>query len=272
MTNRKPKILFAGFAVADIIDGVPYLGGAAGSMSINASVLGIHSSLFAPLSSDKYGQLYLGQLKKSLVDYSLCSLDSPNLPTCLVKDNLGMGSTRDWQDNGALEHFHKMPIPQNLDQQFDAIFLCNLWKDIGEKIASATTTRKLLYIPGPKAVNSPDWISTTILDKTLIIFGNEEESSVIWQSNPFSHGVEIVVTTAGSQGGLVHLKNGEIIPYSAIQVENVVDPTGAGDAWSLGFATEWLTSHDIISSINQGKKLSSECIQNKGAILRYGKT
>lgn len=263
----KTKILFAGFAVADIIDDQIHLGGAAGSMSINASKLDIESSIFAPLSSDKHGKMYIVQLKKSHVDFSLCSMDSPQLPTCIVKDNLGMGSTRDWQDNGALEHFLKMPIPQSLDKKHDAVFLCNIWRDIGEKIASSISTRCLFYIPGPKLVKNPDWISTAILDKTLIIFGNEEESKNIWKSDPFGHGVEIVITTAGSAGGQVHLKNGQIIPYQATQVKNVVDPTGAGDSWSLGFAVEWLKSHDIISGINLGNRLASECIQNIGAIL-----
>lgn len=267
MTKLKPNILFAGFAVADIIGERVYLGGAAGAMSINATKLGVKSSLLAPLSSDKYGQLYSEQLQKSNVDSSLCSATSPHLPTCIIKDNLGMGSTRDWQDHGALEYFLKMPIPKDLDQKFDAIFLCNLWRDIGEKIAVSLNTRCLFYIPGPKSVNDPNWISATILDKSLIVFGNQEESPHLWKSNPFSHGVKIIVTTTGSQGGKIHLSDGQIIPYRATQVTEVIDPTGAGDSWSLGFGVEWLKTHDIISSINQGNKLSSICIQNKGAIL-----
>jgi sugar/nucleoside kinase (ribokinase family) len=270
MIRIKPKILFVGFAVIDTINNEQYLGGAAGSMSLNAVKLGIESSLFAPLSEDKNGHIYQIALDNAGVNYGNCSFASPQLPTCIVKDKLGTGSTRDWQDNGALEYFHKMPVPQNLAKQFNAIFLCNVWKDIGEKIADATNTRNLCYIPGPKTANNPDWISTAILDKTLIVFGNEEESPSIWKSDPFSHGVEIVVTTTGSKGGQVHLKNGQTIPYSAIYVKEVVDRTGAGDSWSLGFAAEWIKSHDIISSINQGNKLSSECIQMKGAILTYG--
>lgn len=272
MTKLKPKILFVGFAVADIIGDQTYLGGAAGSMSINSSRLGIKPSLFAPLSTDKYGNLYRQELDRIQIDYSLCDFSSPHLPTCIITDQLGLGSTRDWQDNGALEYFLKMPIPENLDKKYDAIFLCNAWKDIGEKIATSIKTRCLFYIPGPKVVQNPEWISPAILDKTIIIFCNEEESPTVWESQPFSHGVQIVVTTAGSDGGKVYLVDGQIIPYQATRVKKVIDPTGAGDSWSLGFVVEWLQTHDIISSISLGNKLSSVCIQTKGAILPYEKT
>lgn len=53
-----------------------------------------------------------------------------------------------------------------------------------------------------------------------------------------SFGPEIVVVKKGEHGGLLFY-DGEVFPFPAFPLENIVDPTGAGDAFAGGFVG-WL--------------------------------
>jgi len=269
------RILFVGYATMDTIHGKNFLGGAAGAMSINATQLGIESSLLAPLSTDTLGKKYTSALKKCGVSLELCDFESPSIPTCHVIDPFGLGSTRDWKDNGAFEHFVSEMMAQVSEKKlakFDYIFLCNAPKEVCQKIATTTTTRNILYIPGPKTVSTANWVTPKVLDKTLILFGNEEESPVLWDTKPFEHGVELAVMTAGSKGGSVYFKDEqsekiERKTYTASKLSSMVDTTGAGDTFALGFAKAWLENHDISKVISFAKKLTTQNLQTMGAVL-----
>lgn len=115
------KIAFVGYATADIIENEIYFGGAAGTMSLNASYLGVRSSLIAPLGKDIYGKLYQKHLRKNKVDTSLCFL-VPRLPTCVIENVFGAGSNRQWNDNRANEHISRVKLDQKTVQSFDAVF------------------------------------------------------------------------------------------------------------------------------------------------------
>ena len=268
MKIKPLSILFVGYATIDFIDNTKYFGGAAGAMSINATLLDIKSNLFAPLSQDILGSTYIQQLNNAKVGLSSCGLSSPSIPTCTVVDHLGLGSTRKWQDNGAISYFQNMPIPYNLNHLYDYIFFCNAPSDVVNNMSQNLTKRNALYIPGPQSLKINNWIQDTALLRSLIVFCNEEEEPVVWKSQPFKKGVELVICTHGKKGGVVHTSNGEKIPYQSKLIQ-VVDPTGAGDSFALGFAHSYLAKNDIISAIKAGKQLAERCIKVKGSILNY---
>lgn len=261
------RILFVGYAVIDLIDGKTFSGGAGGSMSLNAATLGFSSSFFGPLSAEKQGRWYQQRLSEAGVDFSLCDMRAPALPLCEIVDKFGHGSTRRWEDRGAYAHFVDMPLrAQDLDA-FDRIFLCNAPPEIGERISALMTERKLWYIPGPKSVTVPNWIRSTILQKTEIAFANEEEFPFLLEQNPFFCGVRMIAATRGAKGGAVLMPDGKKFFYRPVRNVHVVDTTGAGDAWALGFATEWMRSKSVRSAINTAKQLAARCIQIQGGLL-----
>jgi len=269
------RILFVGYATIDILHGNHYLGGAAGAMSINATQLGIEPSLFAPLSNNSLGKKYISALKKCGVSLDLCDCASPSIPTCEIVDPFGLGSTRVWKDNGAYAHFTSTMIEQLSEKmlaEFDYIFLCNAPKEVCQKIATVTTSRKILYIPGPKTVSIADWVSADVLEKTLILFGNEEEEPILWDAKPFEHGVDLAVMTDGENGGSVYQKKDttlaiEKTPFAASKIAGVVDTTGAGDTFALGFAKTWLETKSVSKAISFAKKLTTQNVQTIGAVL-----
>lgn len=261
------RILFVGYAVIDLIDGKTFSGGAGGSMSLNAAKLGFGSSFFGPLSTDEQGLWYQQRLSAAGVDFSLCDLRAPALPLCEIVDKFGHGSTRRWEDRGAYEHFISMPLTARDLLPFDRIFLCNAPPEVGEHIAQSVDKRKLWYIPGPKSVTVPNWVRPNILQKSEIAFANEEEFPFLSALNPFACGVRMVAATRGSKGGAVLMPDGKKFFYRPVRNLSVIDTTGAGDAWALGFATEWMRVKNVRTAINTAKRLAAECIQTKGGLL-----
>lgn len=276
------KLLFVGFATIDLIDEQQYLGGAAGAMSVNAAKLGHESWLLAPVSDDALGQWYRQELSQAGVQLAVSSLVAPGMPSCEITDPLGAGSTRVWHDNGALAFFPELASQLTGIEGFDAILLCNAPADVCRQVASQlpppfdgpsddlmryNPSRPLFYIPGPRSVADPAVVAAEVLAKASIVFGNDEEAPSIWHAQPFSSGVPVVCITAGAAGVSISTHNGEVHSFQVPQVSRVLDTTGAGDTWSLGFTTHWISGHTIVESVQYANRLAAVCIQHHGALL-----
>ncbi|MFH1056800.1 MAG: PfkB family carbohydrate kinase [Candidatus Micrarchaeota archaeon] len=81
-------------------------------------------------------------------------------------------------------------------------------------------------------------------------------------------GPEIVVIKKGEHGGLLFFEN-DVFPFPAFPLENVVDPTGAGDGFAGGFAG-WLDKKGKISekslrkACSYGTVMASFCVEDFG--------
>lgn len=264
---KKPRLLFAGFTTVDFINKKKCEGGAAAVSSMNASFLGYRSSLLSVLSKDKLGQWYKNKLRNARVDLSLCLSNAPSLPTCVINKVDMKGSERIWRDNGSLPYFEKIKINKSNLNQFDYVFLCNTPFDLLKKIAAYNLKKNIVYVPGPQIVLKKNSILPELYKKSVLVFGNEEESRLIFRSRPFSYNVETVIITKGQKGGTVFSKAGKSIRYSAISANGLVDTTGAGDAFTLGFSLEIIKSNSVRQAIIAGKQLALSVIKKKGGLL-----
>jgi len=261
------KFLFAGYATVDIIDDKFFLGGAAGAMSINAGKEKVKPYLSAVIGKDRYGRYYRQALVKRKVDLSFCKFNAPGNPICRIGDPFGLGSEREWSDNGANKYLKEIEFSPGSLSRFKLIFLANCHPLLINKIHYSNPSRNLIYIPGPQVVSRKNYFQQQILDKTKIIFCNQEEAPYIFRNNPFSHKVEMVVVTKGKKGGVVYSQKGEKIVFDPPRVEKVVDPTGAGDCFALGFCLAFIRTSSIKQAIEKGQALAKEIISKKGAIL-----
>ena len=76
-------------------------------------------------------------------------------------------------------------------------------------------------------------------------------------------GLETVVIKKGSNGAELFSKN-EHISVGAYPVENVVDPTGAGDTFGGGFISVLASGKSITDALVYGSSLASLCIEGFG--------
>ena len=127
-----------------------------------------------------------------------------------------------------------------------------------------------------------------LLPHLTIFFGNELEAKKVTNTTSteaaaafmLSKGCQLVVVTKGSQGAEAYrisqqsivLSFGSSVPSSAIDVirvpipcpVDVVDPTGAGDAFVGAFLVEYISSHDILRAMNAGSFSGTAAVTQLG--------
>jgi adenosine kinase len=72
-----------------------------------------------------------------------------------------------------------------------------------------------------------------------------------------------IITTLGAQGALIQ-KDGETIEIKTAKPKEVIDPTGAGDAWRSGFLAGLMRGYDLQTCGQMGSVASSYCIEKYG--------
>ncbi len=81
-----------------------------------------------------------------------------------------------------------------------------------------------------------------------------------------SIGVDTVCLTLGSKGVKLSQKNKPIIQLPAVKIENVMDTTGAGDAFWSGFLFAYIKEKNINDCLQIALKLAALKLQNVGRL------
>ena len=104
-----------------------------------------------------------------------------------------------------------------------------------------------------------------------ILFANEDEIKAQCKSDSFDKAVEyaksldmIVAITRSEKGSIIVNKN-EIIEINPIQVDKVVDTTGAGDLYAGGFLFGLAKGKDLTTCGNYASIAAAEIISHYGA-------
>ena len=79
-------------------------------------------------------------------------------------------------------------------------------------------------------------------------------------------GVDIVCLTLGSKGVKLSQKGKELIQLPAIKIDNVMDTTGAGDAFWSGFLFAYIQNKPIKECLNIALNLAALKLQNVGRL------
>ena len=111
-----------------------------------------------------------------------------------------------------------------------------------------------------------EWLA--LFDVTIL---NESEALFISQKSELEAALTmlagitpVVVVKRGSAGSAsIHEKN--VITYMPVEKVDALDTTGAGDAFTAGFISEWLRSKEIDSAMKVGGANGRLCIQSIGA-------
>ena len=74
----------------------------------------------------------------------------------------------------------------------------------------------------------------------------------------------LMVITLGAEGSIA-IKGKNIYRCSALEVEKIVDTTGAGDAFAAGFLARYTKDYSIDNALRAGAKIAAKTIQHIGA-------
>ena len=104
-----------------------------------------------------------------------------------------------------------------------------------------------------------------------ILFANEDEIKAQCESDSFNKTIEyakslnaIVIITRSADGSVI-INNNEVIEINPVQVDRVVDTTGAGDLYAGGFLFGMAKDKDLVTCGNYASIAAAEIISHYGA-------
>ena len=116
-----------------------------------------------------------------------------------------------------------------------------------------------------------------VIKKVDILMINDQEILELHQENDinlaisksFELGLEYIIVKMGSEGALLISKMGQKFKCPAVEIENVIDPTGAGDSFAGGFmgyiaSKNSHTFDDLKNAVRWGTVMASFCVENFG--------
>lgn len=75
----------------------------------------------------------------------------------------------------------------------------------------------------------------------------------------------MIVATLGADGSVAFTKD-QTIYQAAVEVDEIIDTTGCGDAFQAAFSIEWFKSQDIHRSLQSGAEAASRVLAFKGGV------
>ncbi len=95
------------------------------------------------------------------------------------------------------------------------------------------------------------------LDELYSMYGGLE---TIFSKYP----INMIVATMGERGVRIYTREGEQYEYPAPRIDNIVDTTGAGDAFAGGFLIGLARGYDLGKCVSLGVECARECLLNIG--------
>lgn len=214
-------------------------GGAAANFAVALARLGESSGVLGCVGRDREGRWLIRELASNGVDVSLIAqVDSATGFVVVIVDEKGERTMISYR--GANSHLLNVVKEfERLDAEW--VHACSVGPEVAEavfkaaKVAGAVTS----YDPGGSVVKLGFEALRTALDVADVLLVNEDEASILEKlgggSNlaNVSEMVPLVVIKMGGKGSKA-FKGGATVEASAFPT-NVVDSTGAGDAFNAAF-------------------------------------
>jgi len=240
-------------------------GGAAANFAVAASRLGLKVGIIGCVGNDYFGKKAIEELEKEGVITNFIRMVNEKITgmVCVIVEK--NGNRRMLAYRGANEYLDKV-----VDEFIDKIHckyvqLCNVNKRVFTKVKEKIRKMKISLDPGGRIVE----LSLNDLEGIDLLLLNEVECKKLTNMNYkegaklLSKYVNIVVVKIGEKGAYLFDGNKEI-EMPAIKV-NVVDTTGAGDAFNAGFITGLIKGLSLKECLHWGIATASLKIQKKGA-------
>lgn len=263
-------------------------GGAAANTAYICAKLGLRVAFIGKLGSvDEFGKKIINDFDKVSLDTSLIRYSrefNTGLAYVVLKEN---GERRIYAYSGAADNISSDDINDKEIVNSNIIFLSSL-KNL-EPFKKAARIAKFNNIP---VILNPGMliidqgfnnIKTLLKNVDILILSKREfhcllnirdnkinkQKIVNKGKQIFKLGVKLVIITMGKEGAMI-INSIKSVLVKTIEVSQVVDTRGAGDAFSTGFIYGF--SHnfsfkfeDIIRNVKIGNFIAGNCIQELGA-------
>lgn len=250
-------------------------GGSAANVAVFAALTGTESRFIGQVGNDALGQQLCSALQQAGVEVCVVSEGRTGSIVVLVQPN---GERTFLTDRGVASHLSLV----------DASLMANVgilhvpsYSLVAEPLASTS----LLYIKAAQSVGaiiSIDASSTSVLAhfgvaryKSLItsiqpqvFLCNEDEARLLGiGATEGMPGAALTVIKRGVHSTLAVSQNNEHCEVAVAPVANIVDTTGAGDAFAAGFLPMFVVTNDVQLAISHGHAVAARVLHTPGATL-----
>lgn len=125
-----------------------------------------------------------------------------------------------------------------------------------------------IFDPGQQVISFTASELRRVINGAKVLIGNDYEIKLILNKLKFSSKkleklIDILVITKGAQGSDIYSKEGKI-KIEAVKVKNIIDPTGAGDAYRAGFIKGLVAGADLQKSGQLASTIAAYAVEKQG--------
>lgn len=243
-------------------------GGSALNFAVKTALNGLNTGIIAKIGNDHHGQIISHKLSQKGVDTSrIIKIEPPTGMSFISVDNNGKRSMYSFM--GANEKLDLCKDDFEYINSAEILHLSGTYWEVAYDAAKSANT--LSFAPG--ALLSTFGIDKLepVLSNTDILFLNEKEVEILTglEFNPginflTGYGIPLLVVTLGDKGSILFTKN-QIIKCPSRKIQ-VLDTTGAGDAFAAGFISKWYNEKPLKYCLEFASKSAADCIGNLGGI------
>ncbi|MBI4685711.1 MAG: carbohydrate kinase family protein [Nitrospirae bacterium] len=260
----KIHILNVCFTVNGMIE---KFGGTAGNIAYSLSLLNERSIILATIGKDYAG--YFEWLKKNGISAEGIKIIDKELTA-------GAYITTDRADNqitgfnpGAMKYQSEYKFNNTGSEDSIVLIAAGNLQDMAE-YAKQCKGKKIKYVCDP-GQSLTAWGKDSLiewLNGSMLLISNDYELEMIINITGIDKKgllrlTKTIITTLGEKGSLISTQKSAISIPSAT-VADVVDPTGAGDAYRAGFLKGIITGKDIETSAKMGAVVATYAIEKYG--------
>lgn len=255
------------------LDNISFLlGGNASNVSVGLSRLQYNSAIFAEVGDDDFSQIVIKSLNKEKVSTKFLKVEKNNRTSLSIIINFKAERTIFSEH---IERKHDFSFDKLSAKLVYLTSLGNKWEEAYNKTFDFIKNNniKLVFNPGTLQLEKGYEAIKNVLEYSEIFFVNKQEAQSLTSVTDDMKklledikklGPKIVVITDGENGSYLLDGDGNYFNQPIIKV-NVVEKTGAGDAFASGFLGAFILGHDLQTAMLWGAKNSSSVIQKIGA-------
>lgn len=297
--EKKNDILTVGELLIDMISGDydenfesttyhKFFGGSPSNIAMNVKKLGIESLVASAVGKDGFGTFLLKELQKSNIDTSYVqevdystsmvvvtkSKNSP-IPIFYREADYHLTYTERLEEaliNSKIVHFSCWPISR-IPVRHTIEKLIKKARHEGLFIGFDPNYHSMLWEKGEDGIE----FVKSIINKVDMIKPSEDDAERLFGKDSHENqikkflklGAKLVIMTVGKEGAIV--SNGqELIRFKSLATD-VVDTTGAGDAFWSGFYTSLVKGYTIREALSLGFAVSAYKLKYTGAVVNLPK-
>lgn len=249
-------------------------GGSAANTIAGLARLELRTGFIGKIAGDREGELLLNDFRKEKVDTNGIIVSKKGRSGVVTGYVDGKGERALYVDPGVNDWLDFKEI--NLDYAVDTEFL-HLTSFVGEKpfeaqkqLINQLSTVKISFDPGTLYARKSLKSLKPIIQKSHVAFPNENEIKLLTGRDfeggskvLINEGVSLVAVKLGARG--CYVTNGEESHLVAPYEKNLVDTTGAGDAFCAGFLYGLIRGRDLYECGRLGNFVAARCIEQVGA-------